>query len=299
MSFFKSAAVLEPVSSAAGAARLVTLLALLAVPVAASAQKASRAASPAAADTTAVYAPGRVPPYRYRLLGVYDENTGEPIAGVQVKDLFSGLSALTTETGTVSLIFLPEGGSLVRFSKFGYGMKTLTVPIDAADTTPITVVMEPATELPTVSVVDRAPNYLSPMLRSAAARMRSHAGGYFVDEKTMRAYDNSTMTGLLVSRMPGMTMVLGPHGEEYFATTRVTCGPLALMGCKPGQCFVSVYVDGVAWIPFGPHTDFSKLWPGDYAMAEYYPGPASTPEQYSSGLQGGACGTLLLWTRER
>ena len=216
MSFFKSAAVLEPVSSAAGAARLVTLLALLAVPVAAPAQKASRAASPAAADTT-----------------------------------------------------------------------------------PITVIMEPATELPTVSVVDRAPNYLSPMLRSAAARMRSHAGGYFVDEKTMRAYDNSTMAGLLVSRMPGMAMVLGPHGEEYFATTRVTCGPLALMGCKPGQCFVSVYVDGVAWIPFGPHTDFSKLWPGDYAMAEYYPGPASTPEQYSSGLQGGACGTLLLWTRER
>jgi hypothetical protein len=295
MSPFRSAPVLDSVRTAA-AARLLILWALLGAPVSAPAQRASPDRAP---DTSAVYAPGRVPKYRYRLLGVYDQNSGRPIANVQVKDLLSGLSALTSETGTVSLIFLPEGGSLVRLSKLGYGLQTFTVPIDAADTTPLTVVMEPATELPTVSVVDRAPNYLSPMLRDAAARMRGHAGGYFVDEKTMRAYDNSTMTGLLISRMPGMTMVLGAHGEEYFATTRVTCGPRALMGCKPGQCFVSVYVDGVAWVPFGPHTDFNKIWPGDYAIAEYYPGPASTPEQYSSGLQGGACGTLLLWTRER
>jgi hypothetical protein len=61
------------------------------------------------------------------LLGVFDETTSEPIPGVRVLDLLTSTSALTTRTGTVSLVFLQEGGGLIRVQKIGYEQQTLTV----------------------------------------------------------------------------------------------------------------------------------------------------------------------------
>jgi hypothetical protein len=82
-----------------------------------------------------------LPAYRYRLLGVYDQETGEPIAGAQVTDVSSGTHAETSATGTVTLVFLPEGGSPVRITKSGYDTLTLAVEIAPEITTPLTLVM--------------------------------------------------------------------------------------------------------------------------------------------------------------
>lgn len=82
-----------------------------------------------------------LPPYRYRVLGVFDMETGEPIAGAVVTDMQTGTHAETTATGTVTLIFLPEGGSPVRISKPGYQDLTLAVEIAADQTLPMTLVM--------------------------------------------------------------------------------------------------------------------------------------------------------------
>src|SRR6185503_6678690 len=49
----------------------------------------------------------------------------EPMAGAVVTDMQTGTHAETTNTGTVTLVFLPEGGSPVRVSKPGYKDLTL------------------------------------------------------------------------------------------------------------------------------------------------------------------------------
>jgi hypothetical protein len=108
----------------------------------------------------------RLPVYRARILGVFDDATGEPIDSVRVSDVLNGSSSLTTKTGTVSRIFLPDGGSLVRLQKIGYQPQTLVVNISARDTTPLTLTLRRLTELaPVITKANSAPRYISPALR--------------------------------------------------------------------------------------------------------------------------------------
>src|SRR5262245_58483488 len=80
-----------------------------------------------------------VPNYRLRLLGVYDEATGDPLGGARVSDFISGKSATTGNGGAVRLTFMPDGGGLVRIQKIGYETQTFPVAISPKDTVPITV----------------------------------------------------------------------------------------------------------------------------------------------------------------
>ncbi|MFI5227598.1 MAG: Plug domain-containing protein [Gemmatimonadales bacterium] len=231
--------------------------------------------------------------YRYRLLGVYDEASGAPIDSVQVQDMMSGVSSVTSSTGTVSLFFLPDGGSLVRMRKIGYEPQTMMVAIAPADTTPLTILLAKAPQqLATVMVKGKAPSYRSWRLQDAEDRVHSHAGGSFIDEAEMRKLDNGTLADALRSRMPGLLSVLGPHGETYFVSSRQPCSK-AMGGCLHPDCFVRTYVDG---IPSPGVADFDRMSSIDYAIAEFYPGPATVPIEYVEGNTN--CGVLLLWTRE-
>ena len=78
---------------------------------------------------------------------VYEQGTGSvvrdsPRSGVDVSDVPSGARALTTETGTVSLMFLPDGWSLVRLKRDGYETQTLSVAIAPEVMTPLTVILK-------------------------------------------------------------------------------------------------------------------------------------------------------------
>ncbi|HEY5220359.1 MAG TPA: hypothetical protein VIJ16_11155 [Gemmatimonadaceae bacterium] len=241
-----------------------------------------------------------LPKYRYRLLGVYDENTGEPIPGVDVVDLLNGNKMVTSPSGAVSLIFLPDGGSLIRLRKLGYDLQTMTVAISPADTEPITVVMAPTVMLPTVVVKDSSQQYISPALRGF--EQRKAAGlGHFIDEAEMRKDDNWTMANVLTSHFAGVQQSLSPTGQVYLVSTRKMCsGPALMSKCQAPVCYPNVYVDGARFLApasANPNrVDFSTINPSDFAAAEFYSG-ADVPAEYSG--TNADCGVLLLWTRER
>src|ERR1051326_1503595 len=82
-----------------------------------------------------------LPKYRYRLLGVYDADTGSPVDGAKVTDVASGNSVMTSETGTVSLFFVADGGGYVAIRKLGYESWQGFVKITATDTAPLTLIL--------------------------------------------------------------------------------------------------------------------------------------------------------------
>src|SRR5579863_9683218 len=71
----------------------------------------SASAAAQAQDTTK----GPIKVYRGRVVGVFDQESGLPIEGVEVRDVLTGFSAKTTETGTVSLFFVDTAGSFISF----------------------------------------------------------------------------------------------------------------------------------------------------------------------------------------
>jgi hypothetical protein len=251
------------------------------------------AASPLAAQDSSRAKPQ--PPsaaYRNRLLGAFDEQNGEPIEGLEVVDIASGTTALTTKTGTVSLAFLPDGGSLIRLRKLGYAPMTMSVAISPADTTPLTIIMKhSAQELPTVVTKDSARRYISPALQGFDERMRAHLGGQFVAESTLRKMDSDVLSDVL-RRFHGATLT----GGHFVSTRKAKPGPV-LRSLSPGlTCNVAVYENGIKRASLGP-IDFDKVNVSDYAGVEFYAGPETYPVWISP--TDNDCGVLLLWTRER
>jgi hypothetical protein len=253
--------------------------------------------------------------YRNRLLGAYESGTGAPVEGVRVTDVLSGTTAVTTSTGTVALVFLPEGGSLIRIAKLGYETQTMLATISPRDTTPITIVLvrSSATTLPTVVATDSAPHFISPALRGFEER-RALGFGHFITEASLRKSDGRELSAVL-EVIPGLRMVVYKAGT-YVASARDQKDSRApsfqQFNVKPDKtqpdvvlaqgCWVSVYIDGIRTydpiaMPGVNPPDFSQMYVTQYAGIEYYSGSATVPAEFNGS--GNTCGTLLLWTRER
>lgn len=269
-------------------ASLAVALAVAALP------SPGRAQTPAKPDSNAAIR------YRFRLLGVYDAQTGDPVEGVEVGDVLSKASAMTSKTGTVSLFFLPDGGALVRLRKIGYETQTLAVSISPADTIPITVTLNHATALPAVVVSDSAPKFMTPGMRMFAEHQKL-GFGHFLTDTLFRKYESSSLANFLSSRFPGVLTVQGPNGAKYLASGRKMCSGRALRGCTSPSCFVSVYQDGARIYDANSsntlRVDFEHMSPRDYEAAEFYQGAEVPPEYNSTGASD--CGVLVLWSRTK
>lgn len=164
-----------------------------------------------------------VPSYRLRLLGLFDQTTGEPIEGAEIFDVGSGWSAKTTATGTVSLVFLPDGGGLVRIRKVGYAPLFTKIAISPADTAPITLLLAQVTELPAVITKDSARHFVSGNLNGFEERARLKVAGYFITDTLLRKSENRTMANLIRSQFPGVGRLLK---EGAFSATTIGCDVL-------------------------------------------------------------------------
>ena len=225
-----------------------------------------------------------VQPYRGRVLGVYDASTGDPIEGAQVTDVASGTFALTTKTGTVSLIFLPDGGGIVRIRKIGFAPWSEFVAISPRDTASLTIILNPtATVLPTVVTTDSALHYVSSRLRAFEERRKTGFGRY-IAEAELRKNDNREMPDVL-RKISWVTVTCSTRTPRVCtAVSSRTAG---------SRCSYVIYIDGVQ----STDKNLLMLSVNEFAGVEVYSGPGGIPAEYN--MTGSSCGVLLFWSRER
>jgi hypothetical protein len=226
-----------------------------------------------------------LPAYRHRILGVFD-NEGKPLEGVEVTDVKSGTTALTTVTGTVTLAYLPDGGSEVRVRQIGYVSVTQFIRIGPADTVPVTVILLPSSVV-LAPVITRDTNHaISPGLRDFEER-RHMGRGYFIGEKELRKSDSRDMPNVLRT-VPGLMINCSKNATACYAVSPRG----SLHAIAGGPCLFNLYIDGIRV----SELNLYRYSVNEFAAIESYVG-AQIPAQYNG--VGSGCGVLLLWSRER
>jgi hypothetical protein len=234
-----------------------------------------------------------------RIIGVFDARTGLPLAGVQVRDVFSGAVAATTATGTARLNFLTfrGGAALVELAKLGYQAKEIVV--SRADSVSITEIMEPFVEL-------------APVVTTEKYRLDRDAGKWAGFEQRCRTTSvtcirssdleknpSANIADFLI-HAPGVTMGTCGGGR----TRNQQCGKVAMRSTTipPSYCQPTFFVDGFEWNSrIGAPTD---LTPGTPPQAPFIPSNVKAVEVYSSernrplAFEGDAtCGAVVIWTK--
>jgi hypothetical protein len=226
--------------------------------------------------------------YRHRALGVYDRATGDPVVGAGVIDVATGTMAQTSLTGTVDLVFVADGGGLVRVRKLGYHPLEQFVRISPTDTTPVTLLLVPETVvLPTVVAHDTSSRYVGAALKDFESR-RLSGRGQFLTEEFLRKHPTRSMPDVIRS----------------FSGLQVMCTRSGFYSCEAvasrsprrpvtGECRFAVFIDGLSV----RDTDISKLVVADFAGIEAYTAGQQIPVRFNKN--GNPCGALLFWSRER
>jgi len=233
--------------------------------------------------------PGQPAPRKLpgRLVGVFDSDTGAPIEGVEVMDLATSVSALTTATGTLTLFFVDTTGSMIRLRKVGYRPELMFVSNSPRDTVPLTLMMSRAVpELPAVVTHARG-------RRGPADTVRKLDLSGFYDRRYMSA-------------APSHAFVTGPELEKF---TRVS--DVRYRG--RGICEKNVYIDGIRIrpplppriggrpirLPPGDGRTFIDLMlsPSEIAAIETYTATEAPVEYMPSRTAERMECLTLIWTR--
>ena len=242
-----------------------------------------------------------------RIIGVYDSRTGDPLPGVEVRDMFNGTYAVMTPTGTAQVGFFAFHGDagLIELRKLGYAAKQVVVP--RTDTMSITEVLDPAVDL-------------APMVTNETYRIDRDAGRWEGFEQRCRSTDVTCIRNDALDAKPGANLAdflvradgvtigacggSGGLGLTRGAQRSTQCGKIAMHSTviPPSYCQPTFFVDGFAWDPhMGPPTDLSPNRPaeGPYTPTnvkgvEVYPPAKPRPLRFQGDP---LCGAVVIWTK--
>ncbi len=235
-----------------------------------------------------------------------DSAGGRRVENAEVMAPALGMSVRTNASGVFRLAGLSPGRQLLFVRRIGYQtmIDSITVGSSAGESRHNFVLKAYAVELDSMTTLAKQPReYISPSLNGFLERMRAHAGGYFVDDSTLRRNESHRLPEVLSSRLSGMKIFRWTGDAAFMVSTRTgNSGGPSRPNQPPSQCYSTVYLDGVLVYdrdlmrsPDVRPPDLSTFLVSDLAGVEFYPGDASLPVQFRSS----ACGTLLLWTREK
>ncbi|HEX2093276.1 MAG TPA: carboxypeptidase regulatory-like domain-containing protein [Longimicrobiaceae bacterium] len=238
-------------------------------------------------------APAHAQRARLRVM-VVSQETGEPIAGAQVRLPRAILAAVTDAQGRAEVVGIPAGEQYVTVGRIGYRARTVLVDFTpGAEVDAEFPLQAVPVEVEGVRVTSDRPN---PALDRVGFYDRQKAGfGTFLPEEWIRQRRQGTsrVTNLLRG-VRGLSFTYDQHGNTLIHSSR---GEGSVFLGNGGVCLVQVYIDGVR-VMGGPRTETSQyedlddlISAQDVAAVEVYQGGAPAPLRYAH-----PCGSILIWT---
>jgi hypothetical protein len=256
----------------------------------------ARAAAPAAIRSTTS---------SRRIVGVFDDDSGDPVADAEVVDLIGGTIAHTESHGLIELsqFHNQNDSAVVQIRKIGYADTSLIVMVGRADTVPLQINLHhAATALETmISNATATPTLEGRQLQEFEDHRKLGIGHFMDGAELRKSVDNHSFVNYLASHFPSLSVTAKAKANDptYLASGRGGCGgPAMRCGAASSACLIAIYIDGVALYVPGRGMqvpDLEDYRSEDFAAVEWYPGAGTVPAKYST--TGATCGVLLLWRK--
>lgn len=222
----------------------------------------------------------QTPPSQVEVRGTVTDLSRAPIAGAEVGAVVGNVlvkQTLTADDGSFNLGTLAAGAVSLRIRRLGFEPRVLDLQLGPDVLAPLDIVMKPrSTELEDVVI---EANDRARLREFYEHREQRHSYAKFFDQNEIRKR-GAVNTSDLFRSVPGITIKAANTGGNT----------IRIRGCQP-----MVWLDGQRV----PNAELDEvISPGDIAGIEFYFSMAGTPAQYMERTNR-ACGTLLVWTKNR
>jgi hypothetical protein len=241
---------------------------------------------------------------RMKIIGVFDPRSGEPIAGVLVRDIFTGTSVVTSATGTARLDFISYrgGAAIVQLQKVGFEAKQIFV--NRGDTNSVTEVLEPATALAPMVTTEKYVIARDAGLREGFAMRCTSKSVTCFDAREIEKHPLANVADLLI-HAEGVTLGgCGGGKGKWMANRNGLCNTIAMKptAIPPAFCYPTFFIDGFEWdssmgspIDSMPgHPAVGAFTPSNIVAIEVYPPEKPRPLRFSGNP---ICGAVVIWTK--
>lgn len=239
---------------------------------------------------------------------VVSEVGGRPLGGAQVI-LTGGRMVETTEDGHFRIVPLRPADYSITIRRIGYEPVVAHIVVQEGSTVDVDVELKPAAPALLGEVRVTTDSQRSGKLLALERRRAAQSGGTYIMEATLDSARGRSLSDVIRQRVSGARIIMYPRiGAELLMSRRgestISQQPRAdpSDARSPAGCFSQVVLDGVVIYTPSSTTmmaapDLRRIRPETLVAMEYYAGPATTPPEF--GGTGAACGTLVLWTKER
>lgn len=216
-----------------------------------------------------------------RLRGVVLTAVGnQPVVGAEVK-LANGEVVRANEKGEWAFSDLQVGTRMLEMRAIGY--YPIRQPVDVVEgATPMRVEM-----VTLKSVLDTVRVRAAVVQRNMAgfAERRKSTGGRFLTAEDVERRQ-PTVASDMFNAVAGVRLQRGTNANTQ----------ILIRGMAEDPCPANFFIDGADIGPLDAEELDSYVRPQNIAGIEVYAG-ASVPGQFSRGLNGNACGSIVIWTK--
>jgi len=220
--------------------------------------------------------------------GVVSDTNLAPLHAAFVSIVGTKIRVGTGPNGRFRIVDVPAGQYLLVVRRVGYRPTSSTVELAAHDTLRLSYMLDPA------PAAELAPVVVTAAVKSKRMRdfdeRRKFGVGLFLTDSAIEAHHAVFSTELFrgypqINVSPDNSTAV----TQYYALS-------AREGANPslGACPMSVLLDRVP-LPTPFNLDLLPP-PRDLEGIEIYPGPSTTPPQFSGFNKG--CGVILVWTKQ-
>lgn len=227
-------------------------------------------------------APGGVPAQHTPsgvVSGVVKDETGAPIANVEVKAVRTATTVRTDTTGQFTLS-VPAGLADVSFRRLAFEPVVLMMNVVANDTSEVNVTLTIVAQKLTGVIVLADP--VRRRILEAFEVRRRQGIGHFITRAQIE-HRSPMLLSDMVRMIPGANLVPGENGRLALRFSRV-----GRAACPP-----QFYLDGIMATGF----NIDDMPPGDVEGVELYAGASGLPPEYNKMRSTSICGTVIIWTR--